>query len=112
MCAHTADSRIGIFADRAAPVQASYLGYPGSTGADFLDYIIADPVVLPFDQKPWYAEKIIHLRDCYQVNDSKQLTAPATLRRAEVGLPDGGFVFCCFNNSWKINPEMFALASG
>jgi predicted O-linked N-acetylglucosamine transferase (SPINDLY family) len=106
---HTAEARIGIFADRAAPVQASYLGYPGSTGAEFLDYIIADPVVLPFDQQPWYTEKIIHLPDCYQVNDSKRLAAPATPSRAEAGLPQGGFVFCCFNNSWKITPEIFDI---
>jgi protein O-GlcNAc transferase len=104
---HTTDARMGIFADRAAPVQATYLGYPGSTGADFLDYIVADPVVLPFDQQPWYTEQIVHLPECYQVNDSKRSAAAATPRRAEVGLPEQGFVFCCFNNSWKINPELF-----
>ncbi|HEY7298332.1 MAG TPA: tetratricopeptide repeat protein [Xanthobacteraceae bacterium] len=106
---HTTDARIGIFADRAAPIQAGYLGYPGSTGADFLDYIIADTVVLPFDQQPWYTEKIVHLPDCYQVNDSKRSAATATPLRSEVGLPETGFVFCCFNNTWKINPQLFDI---
>jgi protein O-GlcNAc transferase len=106
---HTTDARIGIFADRAAPIQVSYLGYPGSTGADFIDYVIADPVVLPFEEQGWYTEKIVHLPDSYQVNDSKRSAAPTIPTRAQAGLPGHGFVFCCFNNSWKINARMFDI---
>lgn len=105
---HTTDARIGILAQRAAPIQASYLGYPGTTGGDFIDYIIADPIALPFDQQEFYCEKIVHLPDSYQVNDRKR---PIGRRpsRSEVGLPDEAFVFCCFNNSWKVNRRMFEV---
>ncbi len=105
---HTADARPGIFAQRAAPVQASYLGYPGTTGAQFIDYVIADKTVLPFEQQPYYTEQIVHLPDCYQVNDSTRRIAAAP-SRAEAGLPDGAFVFCCFNNTWKLAPRMFDI---
>ncbi len=104
---HTTDARIGILAQRAAPVQASYMGYAGTTGADFIDYIIADEVVLPFDQQPFYTEKIVHLPDSYYVTDTRRLIAARRPTRAEEGLPDHAFVFCCFNNSWKINARMF-----
>ena len=69
---HTQDERLGILAFRPAPIQATYLGYPGTTGADFVDYIIADATVLPFDQQPHYSERIVHLPDCYMVNDRKR----------------------------------------
>ena len=71
----TLDCRPGILAPRPAPIQVSYLGYPGTTGADFIDYVIADPIVLPFDQQPFWTEQIVHLPDCYQVNDSKRRIA-------------------------------------
>jgi predicted O-linked N-acetylglucosamine transferase (SPINDLY family) len=102
------DKRTEILARRPAPIQVTYLGYPGTSGADFIDYIIADPIVLPFDQQPWYTEKIVHLPETYQVNDSTRslLAAPG---RAQAGLPDDGFVFCCFNNSWKINAPVFDI---
>jgi protein O-GlcNAc transferase len=95
-------------AQRPAPIQVSYLGYPGTLGADFIDYIIADKIVLPFDQGPFYTEKIVHLPDSYQVNDRKRPIArpPA---RADAGLPDDAFVFCCFNNNWKLNRPMFDI---
>src|SRR5438477_1416157 len=99
---------MGIFGKHVAPVQVSYLGYPGTSGVDFMDYIIADPVVLPFDQQPFYSERIVQLPDSYQVNDSKRRIGPVPERGA-AGLPDHGFVFCCFNNSWKINARMFDI---
>jgi predicted O-linked N-acetylglucosamine transferase (SPINDLY family) len=78
-------------------------------GADFVDYVLADETVLPFDQQPFYTEKIVHLPDCYQVNDSRPEIAAETPRRSEAGLPDAGFVFCCFNNSYKITPLAFDI---
>jgi protein O-GlcNAc transferase len=103
----TLDCRPGIFAHRPAPIQVSYLGYPGTMGADFIDYVIADPIVLPFDQQPFWTERIVHLPDCYQVNDSKRRIAAHTPTRRAAELPDRGFVFCCFNNTWKIAPPVF-----
>ena len=102
----TRDSRPGILALRPAPVQVSYLGYPGTTGADFIDYVIADPIVLPFDQQPHYTERIVHLPDSCQVN-SKRPVASSTPTRQACGLPEDAFVFCCFNNNYKITPEFF-----
>jgi predicted O-linked N-acetylglucosamine transferase (SPINDLY family) len=105
---YTQDARLGPFAARVAPLQVSYLGYPGTVGADFLDYILADATVLPMDQQPFYDEKIIHMPDSYQANDDRRAIAPATPSRAEAGLPAEGFVYCCFNNAYKITPEIFA----
>ncbi|MCA3313155.1 MAG: tetratricopeptide repeat protein [Roseomonas sp.] len=105
---YTQDARLAPFAARLAPVQVSYLGYPGTVGADFLDYILADATVLPMDQQRFYDEKIIHLPDSYQANDDRRVIAPDTPSRAEAGLPADGFVYCCFNNAYKITPEIFA----
>jgi predicted O-linked N-acetylglucosamine transferase (SPINDLY family) len=105
----TTDARIGILAERAAPIQVSYLGYPGTTGASFIDYVIADPVVLPFARQPVYTERIVHLPDSYQVNDSKRSTGEGHAPRRDQGLPEGGFVFCCFNNMPKLNARMFDI---
>jgi predicted O-linked N-acetylglucosamine transferase (SPINDLY family) len=104
---HTQYGRLGILAFRPAPIQAAYLGFPGSTGTDFIDYIIADATVLPFDQQPYYTEHVVHLPDCYQVNDRKRTIASRTPTREEFSLPAQGFVFCCFNNNWKITSAMF-----
>jgi protein O-GlcNAc transferase len=106
---HTHDARPGILAYRPAPIQVSYLGFPGTTGAEFIDYIVADKTVAPFEHQPFYTEKIVHLPDCYQVNDSKRNIAERTPTRREAGLPETGFVFCCFNNAWKITPEVFSV---
>ncbi|HWP25557.1 MAG TPA: tetratricopeptide repeat protein [Xanthobacteraceae bacterium] len=106
---YTQDSRPAIFAYRPAPIQVNYLGYPGTMGVDFIDYILADPVVLPFDQQPFYTERIVHLPDTYQVNDRKRPIAARTPTRQELGLPQHGFVFACFNNSYKITPEVFSV---
>lgn len=104
----TRGARPGIFKRRAAPVQVNYLGYPGTAGATFIDYVIADPVVAPFADQPFFEEKIVHLPDCYQANDSVR-TAGAAPTRREAGLPADCFVFCCFNNHWKITAPVFDI---
>lgn len=104
---HTQHARPGILAFHPAPIQAGYLGFPGTTGAGFLDYVIADPVVAPFDRQPFFTERIVHLPDCYQVNDSTRVIAARASTREECGLPAEGLVFCCFNTSWKITPAVF-----
>src|SRR5262245_3774036 len=103
---HTGDSRLGIFAHRGAPIQASYLGYPGTIGANFIDYVIGDPVVTPLEHAPYYVEKIVQLPDCYQVNDRNRAIAERPSRQ-QAGLPPQGFVFCCFNNNYKITAPVF-----
>jgi len=104
---YTEDGRTGIFASRAAPLQINYLGYPGTMGAQFMDYLIADRTVVPDEAVQYYAEKIIFLPQSYQVNDRRRAPVDATCSRAEAGLPAQGFVFCCFNNAYKITPETF-----
>lgn len=106
---YTQYSRSGIFAHRAAPIQINYLGYPGSMGADFIDYIVADRVVIPDDHRDGYAEKILRLPASYQVNDDSRTIADAPVNRAALGLPERGFVFCSFNNSYKISPAEFDI---
>lgn len=103
----TRANRVGIFAFRPAPVQVAYLGYASTTGADFIDYFLADPTVLPLSEQRYFSEKIIHLPDCYHPNDTTRQIAPAIPARAELGLPDNGFVFCCFNRSFKISASIF-----
>jgi predicted O-linked N-acetylglucosamine transferase (SPINDLY family) len=106
---HTEGSRPGILALRPCPVQVNWLGYPGTIGARWLDYIIADAVVLPFSDQHHYSEKIVHLPHCYQANDAQRGIAGTVPGRAESGLPDKGFVFCCFNAVWKITPAVFDI---
>src|SRR5260221_42209 len=101
--------RPGIVALGPVPVQVNYLGYPGSMGAPYFDYIIADNLVIPEEHRDFYAEKIVTLPDTYQCDDSAQRVLPKTPTRAEVGLPPDGFIFCCFNNSRKITPDHFDL---
>lgn len=103
----TQDARTGIFAHRCAPVQVQYLGYPGTMGADFIDYVLADTTVIPPDQQVHYAEKIAYLPHSYQVNDRHRSISDKKWRRSELGLPEEGFVFCCFNNNYKITPATF-----
>ncbi|HXW72818.1 MAG TPA: tetratricopeptide repeat protein [Methylocella sp.] len=104
---YTKDARTGIAARRPAPIQVSFIGFPGTLGADFIDYIIADPIVLPLDQQSSYREKIVHLPNCYQPNDTKRIISSLAPTRSGNGLPEDGFVFCSFNNSYKITPEIF-----
>jgi len=105
----TQEARAGIFLRRAAPVQVNYLGYPGTMGAPFMDYLIADPVVIPPEARDDYAEKIACLPGSYQPNDRRRPQPPATTSRADHGLPQGGFVFGCFNNNYKVTPDVFAV---
>lgn len=106
---HTNGMRTGIFSHRAAPVQIAYLGYPGSIGADFIDYIVADKVVIPERNRAFYAEKIISLPNSYQVNDNARAIADRHFTRDELGLPETGIVFCSFNNVYKITPAEFDI---
>lgn len=106
---HTRGGRPEIMAYRPAPVQVSYLGYPGTMGVDFFDYVIADAIALPHDEQQFYNEKIVHLPGSYQPNDSRRAIAEQTPTRAEAGLPTDGFVFCCFNNNYKVTQPVFDI---
>ena len=103
----TQDSRTGIFARRPAPIQVNYLGYPGTMGANYIDYIIADQTVISDEYKKFYSEKIAVLPNSYQANDCKRGISDKAITRFDVGLPSKGFVFCCFNNNYKITPRVF-----
>jgi hypothetical protein len=105
---YTRNSRPGIFSYRAAPIQVSYLGYPGTMGAQYIDYIIADQSVIPPENRPFFSEKVVYLPHSYQVNDSKRRISERKFTKQELGLPENGFIFCCFNNNHKIMPETFA----
>jgi predicted O-linked N-acetylglucosamine transferase (SPINDLY family) len=105
---YTYASRPGIFALRAAPVQVSYLGYLGTMGSGYIDYIVADRTVVTPASESHYSEKIIYLPDTHLVNDRDRRIADKVFTREELGLPPQGFVFCCFSNSYKILPEVFA----
>jgi len=104
---YTQESRPGIFSYRCAPVQVNYLGYPGTMGAEYMDYMIADKVLIPTESQSHYSEKIVYLPHTYQVNDTKRVISDRVFTKSELGLPNTGFVFCCFNNSYKITPETF-----
>jgi protein O-GlcNAc transferase len=102
-------ARQGVFSHKPCPIQVNYLGFPGTIGADYIDYIVADPHVIPPEHEACYTEKVVYLPDTYQVNDSKRGIAVRTPTRAEAKLPDTGFVFCCFNNNYKITPDIFDI---
>jgi len=104
----TANSRPNIFAFRAAPLQVNYLGFPGTMGAPTIDYIIADKVVIPPGEEQFYDEQVVTLPGCYQVNDDRGRPIAQRPGRAEAGLPSHGFVFCNFNQSYKLTPGVFA----
>jgi protein O-GlcNAc transferase len=106
---YTEGGRMGIFASRAAPIQISYLGYPGTMGADFIDYIIADQNLIPTDSQHFYSEKPIYMPHHYQVQDDTLPISYDTPSRSELGLPDKGFVFCAINNTYKITPSEFNI---
>ncbi len=105
----TRDCRPEMLALRPAPIQVNYLGYPGTMGVDFIDYVIADNVVLPLEQSAFYTEKIAHLPDCFMVNDRKREIAATTPTQEAARLPDNGFVFCSFNNNFKITSDIFDI---
>jgi len=106
---YTGQSRVEIFSHQAAPIQISYLGYPGTLGIPNINYIVADPVVIPENQQKNYSEKVIYLPHCYQVNDDTRKIATKVPTRAECNLPEDGFVFCCFNKNYKISPREFDI---
>lgn len=101
------EARQGVFAYRPAPVQVNYLGFPGTIGVDTIDYLIADRIVVPEASRQHYTEKIVYLPECYQANDRERPISARPMTRAEFGLPDQAFVYCCFNNTYKITPEVF-----
>ncbi|APB98374.1 tetratricopeptide repeat protein [Polynucleobacter asymbioticus] len=101
------EGRQNIFASHPAPIQVNYLGFPGTLGAEYMDYLIADPIVIPADSRQYYKEKVAYMPNSYQANDSKRVIAAREFTRAELGLPESGFVYCCFNNNYKITPETF-----
>ncbi len=96
-----------VFACHPAPIQVNYLGFPGTMGTDYMDYLIADRIVIPPASQQHYNEAIAYLPHCYQANDRKRLIADRIFTRTELGLPDQGAVFCCFNNPYKILPDVF-----
>jgi predicted O-linked N-acetylglucosamine transferase (SPINDLY family) len=106
---YTLGARTPILALRPAPVQVNWLGYPGTLGTDCVDYLVADPVIVPPGQEGNYTEKVVRLPDCYQVNDRRREVSERVPSREECGLPATGIVFCCFNQAYKILPETFAL---
>jgi hypothetical protein len=105
----TFDTRLGIFAHRAAPVQATYLGYPGTTGCSFIDYVIADEVVIPSEDARFFSERPFHLPVSFQVNDLKRPPVDEPQPRAAYGLPEQGFVYACFSDGKKLTPDLFAI---
>jgi predicted O-linked N-acetylglucosamine transferase (SPINDLY family) len=104
---HTRGARLQVFAERPARLQVNYLGYPGTLGAAFFDYVIADRVVIPKEDERFYSEAVVALPGSYQVNDVTRPIAERTPTRAALHLPENGFVFCCFNNNYKITAEVF-----
>jgi predicted O-linked N-acetylglucosamine transferase (SPINDLY family) len=100
---------MGIFAKRPAPIQVNYLGFPATLGADYIDYILADRIVIPEEEQHFFTEKVVYLPGSYQVNDSKRPIAETIPGRGQCGLPEKSFVFCNFNHIYKLTPAMFAV---
>ena len=105
----TNNNRFDLFIKRCAPIQISYLGFPGTTGSDCIDYIIADKTVIPEENKIHYSENIIYLPNSYQVNDSNPTLSKKNFSKKDFNLPENKFIFCCFNHSFKILPDMFQI---
>ncbi|OED47602.1 hypothetical protein AB838_13200 [Rhodobacteraceae bacterium (ex Bugula neritina AB1)] len=106
---YTKGNRINAFNSRLAPVQVTFLGYPGTTGVGQIDYMVADPVTIPERYRKHYSEKILYMPDCYQPNDDRRVASPDRPSRTEVGLPEDAFVFCSFNSVYKISPDEFDI---
>ena len=105
----TKSNRFGIFVERCAPIQINYLGYPGTSGSNCIDYIIADKILIPKENQIYYSEKIIYLPDTYQVRDSSQKISNKIFKREDFDLPKNSFVFCCFNKHYKFTPSVFEI---
>ena len=103
---YTANNRMGIFSYRTAPIQVSYIGYLGTTGAQYIDYLIADRTIIPEGMEKYYTEKIVFLPN-YQCNDRKRKISERIFTRQDLGLPESIFIFCCLNNNYKISPSIF-----
>jgi len=106
---HTKDSRMSIFANRVAPIQISYLGYPGTTGMKSIDYIIADKIVIPKDNKQYFSEKIIYMPNCYQCNNDTKMILDDSISFSDTLLPENRFVYTCFNSNYKITSKEFDI---
>jgi predicted O-linked N-acetylglucosamine transferase (SPINDLY family) len=106
---YTTGARTAILARRPAAIQVNFLGFPATMGASFMDYILVDRFVVPPEAQPFFDEKLVHLPHCYQPNDGQRPLPPAPPSRSDVGLPEQGFVFCCFNTAHKINAAMFDI---
>ena len=106
---YTSNNRFELFTKRCAPIQISYLGFPGTTGSSCIDYLIADKIIIPDDYKTYYSENIIYLPDTYQVNDFTIKMSDKIFNKNDFGLPKDSFVFCCFNHNYKILPDMFEI---
>jgi len=104
---YTRDANTNIFSFRPAPIQVNYLGYPGTMGASYFDYIIGDKTIFAASDERFYSEKLVRLPHCYLPNDRGRQIADAVFARKDFELPDDAFVFCCFNNSYKILPAVF-----
>ncbi len=105
---YTGKNRSLIFSDRVAPIQINYLGYPGTTAIQNMDFIIADETTIPKENIKYYSEKVLYLPNCYQPNMNKRKVSDKKFKRSEFGLPDNGFVYCSFNNNYKITPQIFS----
>ena len=105
----TNNNRFDLFIERCAPIQLSYLGFPGTTGSDCIDYLIADKIVIPEENKNYYSENIIYLPNSYQVNDSNPDLSKKIFSKKDFNLPENKFIFCCFNHNFKILPDMFEI---
>ena len=107
MC-HTGDyNRFSLFLERLAPIQINFLGYPGTSGSNNLDYIVADKILIEPDEQKFYSEKVIYLPDTYQPNENNKNISNNIVKKENFDLPEDKFVFCCFNSHQKINPTIF-----
>ena len=106
---HTSAARTGILSRRPAPVQINFLGFPGTMGAQYIDYIIGDANLIPPEHQPYYSEKVIYMPECYQPTDTQKTVSEKAISRADCGLSETGFVFCCFNNNFKFTPDVFDI---
>ena len=105
----TADNRLNVMARRAAPIQVNYMGYPGTMGSPYIDYIIADRTVIPEGDRTFYSEQVVFIPESYFITDDRQVISDRVPTRVQCGLPDSGFVFCCFNSNYKITPAIFDI---
>ncbi len=106
---HTESSPLPVLARRPAPIQVSYLGYPSTTGASFVDYMVVDKTIVPPDHEQYYTESLVYMPHCYQVNDRQRKVSADPPTREKLGIPASGFIFCCFNETRKISPDLFQV---